>query len=187
VANHFLKKSNNKTQVNHIDFNTKNNYVDNLEWVTSSENIQHLLKNKGISNQFTKFSKVAQYDMDGNLLNVFGSPLDAIKFLDIKNKNGKYDSRGINYCCRNKQKSYKNFMWKYFKNKPLKKINKYKSKKSSLSRKIKSIDKNGNIRIFNSITDASIFLNIRRSDISSVLIGRQKTAKGVSFYYLKNN
>jgi hypothetical protein len=78
-------------------------------------------------------------------------------------------------------------MWKYFKNKPLKKINKYKSKKSSLSRKIKSIDKNGNIRIFNSITDASIFLNIRRSDISSVLIGRQKTAKGVSFYYLKNN
>ena len=45
VALTFLENSENKIQVNHIDGNPKNNHVDNLEWVTSNENIQHAWNN----------------------------------------------------------------------------------------------------------------------------------------------
>lgn len=41
VALNFIPNKENKPQVNHIDGNTKNNKVDNLEWVTSYENMQH--------------------------------------------------------------------------------------------------------------------------------------------------
>lgn len=41
VAEHFIKKIDGKDQVNHIDSNKLNNNVENLEWVTCSENMNH--------------------------------------------------------------------------------------------------------------------------------------------------
>ena len=46
IAEAFLENLDCKSQVNHIDFDRGNNRVENLEWVTPSENVLHRYKRK---------------------------------------------------------------------------------------------------------------------------------------------
>lgn len=63
VALSFLGNENNKPQVNHIDGNKINNSIDNLEWVTNSENDIHAYDlglrstRKGVDCNFTKLTE----------------------------------------------------------------------------------------------------------------------------------
>ena len=91
VADAFLIKPENAEVVNHIDGNKKNNFLENLEWVTQSENLSHairtgLKKINGTSNPANKHSedeirKVCELLLEGNLMHkeivtkVFGSDL----------------------------------------------------------------------------------------------------------------
>lgn len=45
IASSFIPNPKNLPQVNHIDGNTKNNRVDNLEWCNAKHNIQHAYRN----------------------------------------------------------------------------------------------------------------------------------------------
>lgn len=63
VATHFVKNPKNKPQVNHIDGNSLNNNYKNLEWCTSSENVQHASRlgllniKKGEESNLSKLTK----------------------------------------------------------------------------------------------------------------------------------
>lgn len=57
VANHFLNKVEGKYIVNHIDGNKHNDHVENLEYVTTSENIIHAFEN-GLIQKKNKISGI---------------------------------------------------------------------------------------------------------------------------------
>lgn len=78
----------NTLEVNHIDGNTENNFVNNLEWCTKRENMDHAVRTglippgkKGGSSPRAR--KVAMYDLEGNLVHIFDSVTDAGLFFGI--------------------------------------------------------------------------------------------------------
>lgn len=63
VASHFIDNPDKKLEVNHKDGDKTNNNVDNLEWVSSSENTQHAYDTGLIPRTTKPFSKKARANM----------------------------------------------------------------------------------------------------------------------------
>lgn len=103
VANAFIENKENKPQINHVDGDKTNNHVNNLEWVTRSENINHAYKNGLIQH---KTREVIQYDMEMKYIKTWNSIKAASKELNILQSN-------ITLCCQEKIKYAKGYIWRY--------------------------------------------------------------------------
>ncbi len=66
VGKLFIPNPDNKKEINHIDGNKQNNNVDNLEWVSPSENIQHKINKLGKDHRGSKngMAKLTLEDVD---------------------------------------------------------------------------------------------------------------------------
>jgi len=103
VALMFLSNVENKPFVNHIDGNKTNNKVDNLEWVTCSENNSHNYK-IGLTKGHKR--KITQYDLEMNEIKKFDSIKSASEILNIC-------CSSIKAVLYNKQKTAGGFIFKY--------------------------------------------------------------------------
>lgn len=103
VAKAFIENPMNKAHVNHIDWNTNNNHVSNLEWCTPSENQLHKYHVLKVESH----RKIRIWKFKGDiLLNTYQSMTEA----SIKNNVGIWD---ISLCVKGiKRKTAWWFIWK---------------------------------------------------------------------------
>lgn len=116
VMKNFNEDYEESLQVNHKDGNKENNKINNLEMVTKSENIKHsyrtlgrkkpkgLLGIKGYDNKTSKL--VIQYDINGKIINKYGSANQASIITGI-------DYSTIKQVCRGIGKTAGGYYWKY--------------------------------------------------------------------------
>ena len=104
VAEAFIKNPLNKKEVNHIDENKQNNNVDNLEFVTRRENVNHSHIIERLANKNSK--PILQFSLDDEFIKQWKSASEVGRTLNI-------DPSCIIKVCRGKRKQCCGYKWRY--------------------------------------------------------------------------
>lgn len=172
VALAFLDNPKNKKEVNHKDGNKLNNCIDNLEWVTSSENKQH-----AIDNELKKHKPVFCFTKNKQLV---------AKYLSIQTAAGaaKISSELIAQELNKEEKTLTGgFYWSY--DKVLGKTKNYPN--TGKAKPVNQYDKNGKfIMTYPSTGIAAKAVNGTNSHIGECCRGKVKSYKGFIWKYVED-
>ena len=167
VAMTFIENPDNKPYVNHINGIRYDNNVENLEWVTQSENIQHAVRTGLMQNGRKK--AVIQYNLNGDRMATFESASEAAR------QTGSSQSK-ITMCCKRQRETANDYQWRYYDD--IQDVQKV-EKKFITGKKVAKCDEEGNIlEIFPSFKEAARAVNGTSSAISRVCSGTNIRHKG---------
>ncbi len=102
IAEAFIPNTDLKPFINHKDSNKQNNKIDNLEWCTNGENIQHAYDNGKMSRK----TAVKQLSLSGELIKIWDTVTHTRRYYNMNASN-------IVQVCKGKRQTAYGFKWEY--------------------------------------------------------------------------